>query len=159
MDSVATDAYVCRRCAFQRGLVNVRDAVAESVDVHDLAADAANRVALRTRNIQGENGVEFFPDLFEERAAREMRGGRGEHVAAVERGADRGGHELGIGDDPRFLQTVLAEKQGSEAVVGTHDDLSAGKQGDWMAFGSDAGVDDGHVNRALREMPDGPVLY
>ncbi len=123
----------------------VRDQVAEAVDVHD-AATAARPGAPRQR--AGQRTVEATGAL----AQGELCGRAREHVAAVERRADRCiARPRGDVPGPDLPRDGLCEV-GEHAVVGADVPVAAGRRDHTAARTADAGIDDDHMHRAGREL-------
>ncbi len=147
--------------AVELGFGEVGDEVAETVNFEDLAGPEALGGAGGPETLELEVVLDAGAEFGGGDTEGEVGGDGGEDVAAVEGAADGGAEVLGLleaADADGFVAFEHgAVDHGEEAVVGSDEVVAAGFDEDGAAGGSDAGIDDGDMDRFLGE--GGPGLH
>ena len=122
----------------------VRDQVAEAIDVHHLA-----RIALRLAPLDRDDALDFGPRVGRRRAADQAGRGRRKHVAPLERRAGRTAPEGRI-FNPVGGQ-IERRRQAQNAVVGPDQDVVLGLDHDRITRAAHARIHHRHVHGAARK--------
>lgn len=124
---------------------DIGDGIAEAIEVEDGAGGLVGGAA-RSGLGEADPIAQARSDFGELASGGEVGTGGGEEVASVEGVADRMEGPVGVGDGADGLDAVEGGGGEEEAVIGSDEDEVLGLDGDGLAGGADAGVDDGDVD-------------